>query len=250
MKNLKDKIALVTGASKGIGASIAKDLAAAGASVIVNYATSKVGADKTVAEIAAAGGKAAAIQGDVSKPEEITRMFAAIKQQYGRLDILVNNAGVYKFAPLEEVTPEEFHREFNLNVLGLLLATKEAVRLIGPKGGSVINISSVVPSMAPAYGSVYSATKGAVDSITISLSKELGPRQIRVNSLNPGLVETEGTHAVGALEGEFHESRLKTTPLGRIGQPQDISRIAVFLASDDSYWVSGQAIRAAGGHTI
>jgi 3-oxoacyl-[acyl-carrier protein] reductase len=250
MKNLKDKIALVTGASKGIGASIAKDLAAAGASVIVNYATSKVGADKTVAEIAAAGGKAAAIQGDVSKPEEITRMFAAIKQQYGRLDILVNNAGVYKFAPLEEVTPEEFHREFNLNVLGLLLATKEAVRLIGPKGGSVINISSVVSSMAPAYGSVYSATKGAVDSITISLSKELGPRQIRVNSLNPGLVETEGTHAVGALEGEFHESRLKTTPLGRIGQPQDISRIAVFLASDDSYWVSGQAIRAAGGHTI
>ena len=250
MKNLTDKIALVTGASKGIGASIAKDLAGAGATVIVNYSTSKGGADKTVAEIVAAGGKAAAIQGDVSKPEEITRMFGAIKKQYGRLDILVNNAGVYKFGPLEEVTPEEFHREFNLNVLGLLLTTKEAVRLIGPRGGSIINIGSVVSSMAPAYGSVYSGTKGAVDSITISLSKELGPRQIRVNSLNPGLIETEGTHAVGALEGEFHESRLKTTPLGRIGQPQDISRIAVFLASDDSYWVSGQAIRAAGGHTI
>ena len=250
MKNLTDKTALVTGASKGIGASIAKDLAAAGATVIVNYATSKAGADKTVAEIVAAGGKAAAIQGDVSKPEEITRMFGAIEKQYGRLDILVNNAGVYKFGPLEEVTPEEFHREFNLNVLGLLLTTKEAVRLIGPKGGSIINIGSVVSSMSPAYGSIYSATKGAVDSITISLSKELGPRQIRVNSLNPGLIETEGTHSVGALEGEFRESRLKTTPLGRIGQPQDISRIAVFLASDDSYWVSGQAIRAAGGHTI
>lgn len=249
MKALENKIALVTGASKGIGASIAKHLAAAGATVIVNYATSKAGADKTVAEIVAAGGKATAIQGDVSKPEEITRTFAAIKAQYRKLDILVNNAGVYKFGSLEEVTPEEFHRQFDLNVLGLLMATKEAVRLIGPDGGSVINIGSEVSSMAPAYGSIYSATKGAVNSITMSLSKELGPRQIRVNSLNPGLVETEGTHAVGALEGEFHDSRLKATPLGRIGQPEDISRIAVFLASDDSYWVNGQAILATGGHT-
>lgn len=250
MKNLENKIALVTGAARGIGASIAKDLAAAGATVIVNYATSKTAAEKTVAEIVAAGGKATAIQGDISKPEEISQTFATIKKQYGRLDILVNNAGVYKFGALEEVTPEEFYRQFNLNVLALLLATKEAVRLIGSEGGSVINIGSVVSSMSPAYGSIYSATKGAVDSITISLSKELGPRQIRVNSINPGLVETEGTQAVGALEGEFHDSRLRTTPLGRIGQPEDISRIAVFLASDDSYWVNGQAILAAGGHTI
>ncbi len=249
MKNLENKIALVTGASKGIGASIAKDLAAAGASVIVNYATSKAAAEKIVAEIVAAGGKATAIQGDVSKPVEVSRAFATIKEQYGRLDILVNNAGVYKFGPLEEVTPEEFHRQFDLNVLGLLLATKEAVGLIGPEGGSVINIGSEVSSMPPAYGSIYSATKGAVDSITISLSKELGPRQIRVNSLNPGLVETEGTHAMGALEGEFRDSRLRATPLGRIGQPQDISRIAAFLASDDSYWVNGQVVLATGGHT-
>lgn len=250
MSTLEGKFALVTGASKGIGASIAKDLAAAGASVVVNYATSKAGADATVAEIVDAGGKATAIQGDVSMPKEITRLFAAIKERHGRLDILVNNAGVYKFGPLEEVTPEEFHREFNLNVLGLLLATKEAVRLMGPQGGSIINISSAVSSMAPANGSLYSATKGAVDSITVSLSKELGPRQIRVNSVNPGLIETEGTQAVGALDGEFYDSRLRTTPLGRIGKPEDISRIAVFLASDDSYWVSGQRILAAGGHTI
>lgn len=250
MKNLENKIALVTGAARGIGASIAKDLAAAGATVIVNYVTSKVAAEKTVAEIVATGGKATSIRGDVSKPEEISQIFTIIEKQFGRLDILVNNAGIYKFGALEEVTAEEFHRQFNLNVLGLLLATKEAVRLIGPGGGSIINIGSVVSSMAPAHGSIYSATKGAVDSITISLSKELGPRQIRVNSLNPGLVETEGTQAVGALEGEFHDSRLRTTPLGRIGQPQDISRIAVFLASDDSYWVNGQAILAAGGHTI
>ena len=250
MKNLENKIALVTGASKGIGASIAKHLAAAGATVIVNYSASQAGAEKIVADIVAAGGKATPIQGDFSKPEEITRTFAAIKQQYGKLDILVNNAGVYAFGPLDEVTADEFHREFNLNVLGLLLSTKEAARLIGPEGGSIINIGSVVASMSPAFGSIYSATKGAVDSITVSLSKELGPRQIRVNSLNPGLVETEGSHSQGVLEGDFFDVAVKTTPLGRIGQPADIGRIAVFLASADSYWVNGQSILAAGGQTM
>jgi 3-oxoacyl-[acyl-carrier protein] reductase len=249
MNTLENKIASVTGASKGIGASIAKHLAAAGATVVVDYATSQSGADKVVAEITAAGGKAEAVQGDFSKPEDITRALGEIKRKYGKLDVLVNNAGVYGFSPLDEVTPEEFHREFNLNVLGVLLATKEAVRLIGPEGGSVINIGSVVASMSPAFGSVYSATKGAVDSITISLSKELGPRNIRVNSINPGLIETEGTQTMGVLEGEFHAAALKATPLGRIGQPRDIGRIAVFLASEESYWVNGQAILAAGGQT-
>ncbi len=249
MNTLENKIAFVTGASKGIGASIAKHLAAAGATVVVNYSTSQSGADQVVAEITAAGGKAEAVQGDFSKPEDITRALGEIKQKYGKLDILVNNAGVYKFSPLDEVTPEEFHREFNLNVLGVLLATKEAVRLIGPEGGSIINIGSGAGSMSPANASVYSATKGALNSITISLSKELGPRNIRVNSLNPGLVETEGTHAIGILESEFHDAALKATPLGRIGQPRDIGRIAVFLASEDSYWVTGQAILAAGGQT-
>ncbi len=249
MNTLENKIALVTGASKGIGASIAKHLAAAGATVVVNYATSQSGAEKVVSEITAAGGKAEAVQGDFSKPEDITRALGEIKRKYGKLDVLVNNAGIYNFSPLDEITPEEFHREFNLNVLGVLLATKEAVRLIGPEGGSVINIGSVVASMAPAYGSVYSATKGAVDSITISLSKELGPRNIRVNSINPGLIETEGSQRMGILEGGFHDSVLKATPLGRIGQPRDIGRIAVFLASEDSYWVNGQAILAAGGAT-
>jgi 3-oxoacyl-[acyl-carrier protein] reductase len=250
MSTLANKIALVTGASKGIGASIAKHLGAAGATVIVNYSTSKSGADKTVGEICDAGGRATAIQGDFSRPEDITRTFAAIKQQFGRLDILVNNAGVYSFGPVEEVTPEEFHRLFNLNVLGLLLATKEAVTLIGPEGGSIINIGSLVGSMPPPYSSIYAATKGAVDNLTLSLSKEFGPRKIRVNGLNPGLVETEGTHAAGVLEGDFVENVLKVTPLGRIGQPEDIGTVAVFLASDDSRWVTGQRILVAGGATL
>ncbi|HEY0758484.1 MAG TPA: glucose 1-dehydrogenase [Acidisarcina sp.] len=250
MANLKNKVALVTGASKGIGASIAKHLAAEGASVVVNYATSKEGAEKVVAEITAAGGKATAVQGDFSKPEDITRTFSEVKKQFGKLDVLVNNAGVYKFGALEETTPEEFHRQFNLNVLGLLLATKEALSLIGPEGGSVINIGSVVATMAPAYGSIYSATKGAVDTITIALSKELGPRKIRVNSLNPGLVETEGTQSAGILDGDFLNEAIRQTPLGRIGTPEDIGRIAAFLASDDSYWVNGQHIKAGGGITM
>ena len=247
---LANKIALVTGASKGIGASIAKHLAAAGATVVVNYASSKSGAEETVAEITAAGGKASAVHGDFSKPEDIARTFAEIKQNHDRLDILVNNAGVYSFSPIEQITPEEFHREFNLNVLGLLLAIKEAVKLIGPQGGSIINIGSVVGSMPPPNSSIYSATKGAVDNLTISLSKELGARRIRVNSLDPGLVETEGTHAEGVLEGEFRDNVVKNTPLGRVGAPDDIGPVAVFLASDAAYWVNGSRILAGGGLTI
>jgi 3-oxoacyl-[acyl-carrier protein] reductase len=250
MSTLNNKIALVTGASRGIGTSIAKHLAAAGATVIVNYATSKSGADKIVAEITSAGGKAAATRGDVSKPEDITRIFAEIKQQHGKLDILVNNAGVSSFGPIEQVTPEEFHRQFNVNVLGLLLATKEAAQLIGKEGGSVINIGSIVGSMPPPYTSIYSATKGAVDNLTISLSKEFGARNIRVNGLNPGLIDTDGARAVGSLEGEFHDGQVKSTPLGRIGLPKDIGPIAVFLASDDAYWVNGQLLIAGGGITM
>ncbi len=248
MNSLTNKVALVTGSSKGIGASIAKHLAAAGATVVVNYATSKSGADKVVSEISAAGGKATAVQGDFSKPEDITSTFAEIKKQHGKLDILVNNAGVYNFSPIADVTPEEFHRQFNLNVLGLLLATKAAAELIGADGGSVINIGSAVATMAPAFSSIYSATKGAVDSITIALSKELGPRKIRVNSLNPGGVATEGTKDF--MAGGLFDQLIKTTPLGRIGQPEDIGRIAVFLASEDSFWVNGQRIIAAGGQTV
>jgi len=250
MSKLANKVALVTGASKGIGASIAKHLGVAGATVVVNYSSSKSGADNTVAEITAAGGKAAAIQGDFSKLEDITRVFADIKQQHGKLDILVNNAGVYSFGPLEEVTPEEFHRQFNLNVLGVLLATREAIKLMGSEGGSVINLGSVVGSMPQPFSSIYSATKGAVDNITISLSKELGARKIRVNAINPGLIETEGTQAVGALEGEFYDQALSNTPLGRIGLPDDIGPVAVFLCSDDARWVTGQRILVGGGVTM
>jgi 3-oxoacyl-[acyl-carrier protein] reductase len=249
MSTLNNKIALVTGASKGIGASIARHLGAAGATVVVNYDTSKSGADKVVADITAAGGKAKAIQGDFSKPEDIAATFAQVKKDFGHLDVLVNNAGVYGFAPVEQVEPAEFHRQFNLNVLGLLLATGEATKLIGPSGGSIINIGSVVASMAPPNSSVYSATKGAVDSITISLSKELGPRKIRVNSLNPGLIETEGTHSAGVLETPLLAAA-EAGPAGRFGQPEDIAKIAVFLASDESSWVSGQHIKAAGAYTM
>jgi 3-oxoacyl-[acyl-carrier protein] reductase len=234
MDKLDRKIAFVTGASKGIGAAIAKALASVGATVVVNYATSRSDADKVVADIIAAGGKATAIQGDFSKPDDITRVYAEIAATHERLDILVNNAGVYAFGPIEQVSSEEFHREFNLNVLGLLLSTKAAVPLFGPQGGAVINIGSEVGHMAPPYGSLYSATKGALDAITTSLSKELGSRKIRVNALNPGLIETEGTTSGGFLEGEFSKQILSATPLGRLGRPEDIGRVAVFLASDDS----------------
>ena len=247
MSNLAGKVAVVTGASKGIGASIAEHLAAAGASVVVNYATSKAGGDKVVANITAKGGKAIALQGDVSKQEDITRLFAEAIQAYGKVDILVNNAGIYEFSPLEAITADHFHKQFNLNVLGLLLTTQEAVKHIPATGGSIINISSVVGPMAAATASVYSATKGAVDSITVALSKELGPKNIRVNSLNPGLIETEGVHSAGFIGSDFHKQIEAQTPLGRTGQPEDIAKAAVFVASDDAQWVTGQVILLAGG---
>lgn len=249
MSKLTGKVAIVTGASKGIGASIAEHLAAEGASVVVNYATSKSGADAVVKRITEKGGKAVAVQADVSKPQDITRLFAETKKAYGKLDTLVNNAGVYEFAPLESVTPEHFHKQFNLNVLGLLLTTQEAVKHFNGSGGSIINIGSVVGAMPVATASVYSSTKAAVDAITISLSKELGPKKIRVNSLNPGMVETEGLHTAGITESDFRKTIESQTPLGRIGQPQDIGRAAVFFASDDSAWLSGQVVFAAGGQT-
>src|SRR5882724_4781656 len=248
MSRLKGKVAVVTGASKGIGASIAEHFGAEGASVVVNYASSKSGADAVVKRITAKGGKAIAVQADVSQPKDITRLFAETTAAYGKLDILVNNAGIYEFAPLESITPEHFHKQFNLNVLGLLLTTQEAVKLIDGKGGSIINIGSIVGSMPVATGAVYSAPKGAVDNITISLSKELGPKKIRVNSLNPGMVETEGVRAAGFAESDFRKMIESQTPLeGRIAQPEDIGRAAVFFASDDAGWVTGQAVIAAGG---
>jgi 3-oxoacyl-[acyl-carrier protein] reductase len=244
---LKGKVAVVTGASKGIGASIAEHLAAAGASVVVNYATSKIGADAVVARIVAEGGKAIAVQGDVTKQDDITNLFAETKKAYGKLDILVNNAGFYEFSPLDTITPEHFHKLFNLNVLGLLLTTQEASKLIGPDGGSVVNVGSIVGHMPLPNGSVYSATKAAVDAITVSLAGELGPKKIRVNSLNPGLIETEGLHTAGFAVGDFRNHVEATTPLGRIGQPNDIATVAVFLASAASGWITGQTLTVAGG---
>ena len=247
MSTLKGKVAVVTGASKGIGASIAEHLAAEGASVVVNYSTSKAGADSVVTRITEKGGKAISVQADVSKPQDITRLFAETKAAYGKLDILVNNAGIYEFTPLESVTPEHFHKQFDLNVLGLLLTTKEAVKLIGDSGGSIVNISSIVGPMPIQTASVYSATKAAVDALTVALSKELGPKKIRVNSLNPGMVETEGLHSAGFDESDFRKMVEAQTPLGRIAQPQDIARAAVFFASDDAGWVTGQTLILAGG---
>jgi 3-oxoacyl-[acyl-carrier protein] reductase len=244
---LTGKVAVVTGASKGIGAAIAERLAEAGASVVVNYASSRDGADAVVKRIRAKDGKAIASQADVSKAEDIERLFEETKNVFGRLDILVNNAGVYEFAPLETITPEHFHKLFNLNVLGLLLTTREAAKLIGDHGGSILNIGSIVGEMPVQGASVYSATKAAVDAVTISLSQELGPRKIRVNSLNPGMIETEGLNRTGIAESEFRKETEAHTPLGRIGQPDDIARAAVFFASDDAGWVTGQTLIAAGG---
>ena len=250
-QRLEGKVAVVTGASKGIGASIAKHLADEGAAVVVNYASSKQGADRVVAEITSKGGRAVAVQADVSKHADIKRLFAETKKAFGRLDVLVNNAGMYEFAPLEEVTVEHFHKQFDLNVLGLILASQEAVKHFGSAGGSIINISSLVATLAPATASVYSGTKAAVDAVTRPLAKELGPRNIRVNSINPGVVETEGVHATGAHpihNGDFRKQYEAQTPLGRIGQPQDIAPAAVFFASDDSRWITGETLYITGGY--
>jgi 3-oxoacyl-[acyl-carrier protein] reductase len=246
MSKLKGKVALVTGASKGIGAAIAKALAAEGASVVVNYASSKAGADTVVADIQKAGGKAVAVGGNVSKTQEVQGLVDAAVKHFGRLDVLVNNSGVYEFAPLEEINEEHFNKQFNVNVLGLLLTTKAAAKHLG-EGASIINIGSLVTRITPPGSAVYTATKGAVDAITGVLSRELGPRKIRVNALNPGMVETEGTHTAGFIGSDFHNHAESQTPLGRIGQPNDIASIAVFLASDDSYWLTGEQLYASGG---
>jgi 3-oxoacyl-[acyl-carrier protein] reductase len=246
-KKLAGQVAVVTGASKGIGAGIARALTDEGASVVVNYSSSKQGADRVVAEIAARGGKAIAVQGDVSKQADIERLFSATKKAFGRLDILVNNAGVYELGPLEGVTEDLFHKHFNLNVLGLLLTTKEAVKHMGPEGGSVINIGSSASSLRPANSTVYTATKAAVDAITGVLAKELGPRKIRVNSINPGMIETEGVHAAGFVGSDFQKMVETQAPLGRIGQPDDIAPTAVYLASSDSKYMTGETLLVSGG---
>jgi 3-oxoacyl-[acyl-carrier protein] reductase len=247
MSKLKGKVAVVTGASKGIGAGIAKALAGEGAAVVVNYASSQEGAERVVAEITGAGGKAIAVQGDVARADDLQRLFAETKKAYGRLDVLVNNAGVFNFFPLEEVTDDEFHRQFNTNVLGPILATREAVKYFGDEGGSVINVSSVVSEAAPPFSVVYGATKGALDTVTRVLSKELAGRKIRVNTLAPGGVETEGAHSAGIIGSEFEKQIVAQTPLGRMGQPEDIAKVAVFLASEDAGWLTGERIVAAGG---
>jgi 3-oxoacyl-[acyl-carrier protein] reductase len=247
-KKLEGKVAVVTGASKGIGAEIARQLAADGAAVVVNYASSKAGADKVVAEITAKSGKAVAVKADVANPADITALFAETKKQFGRLDVLVNNAGIYEFSPLEDVTPEHYHRQFNLNVLGLILSTQEAVKHFGPNGGSVVNISSIVSKLAVPGATVYAATKAAVDSVTRTLSAELGPKKIRVNAVNPGMVETEGTHSQGITESDFRKQVEAATPLGRIGKVDDIAPAVVFFASDDSKWVTGETLYIAGGN--
>jgi 3-oxoacyl-[acyl-carrier protein] reductase len=246
MAKLSGKVAVVTGASKGIGAAIAKSLAAEGASVVVNYASSKSGADEVVSAITNAGGKAVAVGGDVSKAAEAQGIVDAAIKNYGKLDILVNNSGVYGFAPIEEITEEHFHKHFNVNVLGLLLTTQAAVKHLG-EGGSIINIGSLVSRSTPPGSAVYTGTKGAVDAITGVLSRELGPKKIRVNALNPGMVETEGTHAAGFIGSDFEKDHLNQVPLGRIGKPNDIASVAVFLASDDAGWLTGQEIFAGGG---
>lgn len=246
-RKLEGKVAVVTGASKGIGAAIARALADEGAAVVVNYSSSKTGADRVVAEIAGRGGHAIAVQGDVSKQVQVERLFAEAKKAFGRVDILVNNAGVYEFAPLENTTEEQFRKHFDLNVLGLLLTTKEAVRHMGPEGGSVINVGSGVSSMRPPNSAVYTGSKAAVDAITGVLAKELGPRKIRVNSINPGMIETEGVHTAGFVGSDFQKMVETQSPLGRMGQPDDIAPTAVYLASADSRYMTGEALLVSGG---
>jgi 3-oxoacyl-[acyl-carrier protein] reductase len=247
MSRLVNKVAVVTGASKGIGAAIAKALAAAGAQVVVNYSSSRAGAEKVVADIVARDGKAIAIQADVSKAADVKRLFAETKRAFGRVDVLVNNAGVYKFHPLEQVEEAEFHRQFEINVLGPLLSTREALNYFGSEGGNVINISSVVSENSTPNTSVYSATKGALDAVTRVLSKELAGRKIRVNTIAPGGTETEGAHELGMIGSEFEKQIVAQTPLGRLGQPDDIAKVAVFLASDESAWLTGERLSVSGG---
>jgi 3-oxoacyl-[acyl-carrier protein] reductase len=247
-KKLDGKVALVTGASKGIGAAIAKELAAEGAAVVVNYSSSKTDGEKVTKEITSLGGKAIAVQANMSKAGDIERLFAESKKAFGQVDILVNNAGIYEFSPLEKVTEEHFHKQFNLNVLGLLLASQTAARQFDGSGGSIINISSVVSTLAIPQSAVYSGTKGAVDAITRSLASELGPRRIRVNAIRPGMVETQGTQVAGITESDMRKQVEAQTPLGRIGQPQDIAGAAVFLASDDSAWITGETFVISGGY--
>jgi len=246
-RKLAGTVGIVTGASKGIGAGIAKYLAAEGASVVVNYASSREGAERVVSEITKEGGKAIAVQGDVAKKKEVEQLFAETKKAFGRLDILVNNAGVYQFAPLEDVTDDQFQRLFGINVFGLILATREALKYFGPEGGSVINIGSTITSGTPPGTVVYAATKGAVDTITRVLAKELGPRKIRVNSINPGVVDTEGAQAMGIPGSDFEKEAVARTPLGRIGLPGDIAPAVGFLASSDSAWITGEILQVAGG---
>lgn len=247
MNSLTDKVALVTGASKGIGAGIAKALGAEGASVVVNYASSRESADRVVAEIVAAGGSAIAVKASVSDPEDVTRLFAETKKAFGKLDVLVNNAGVFKFEPFEAITVAEFHREFSTNVLGPILTIQEAVKQFGFEGGSVINLSSLAGSNSMPMGALYSSTKAAVESLTQGLSAELGPRKIRVNAIAPGYTRSEGTEAKGLLGEENIKHYASITPLGRLGEPADIAAVAVFLASDASFWVTGETIRVGGG---
>ena len=246
-KLLQGKVAIVTGASKGIGAGIAKALAAQGASVVVNYASSKSSADAVVAEITKAGGKAVAVQGSVAKEAEVKRLFAESDEAFGRLDILVNNAGVYQFGALEDVTESEFHRQFDTNVLGPILATREAAKRFPPEGGSVINVSSIASEKGLPGATIYGATKGALDQVTRTHAIELAPRKIRVNTIAPGGVETEGTHSAGIIGSDMETQMIAGTPLGRMGQPDDVADVAVFLASDASRWITGDRIRVAGG---
>jgi 3-oxoacyl-[acyl-carrier protein] reductase len=247
MSRLKDKVAVVTGASKGIGASIARALALEGAAVVVNYSSAKADADKVLADVRSQGGKAIAVQADVSKAADVQRLFEETKKAFGKLDVLVNNAGVYEFSPIGEFTEEQFRRLFDTNVLGVLLTSREAAKYFDGDGGSIINVGSAVTQVTPPASSVYTGTKAAVDAITRVLAKELGPKKIRVNSINPGMVETEGVHAAGFIGSDFQKQAVLQTPLGRIGQPDDIAPVAVFLASQESGWLTGELVTAAGG---
>lgn len=247
MSRLKNRVAIVTGASKGIGAAIARHFAAEGAKVVVNYASSKEDADKVVKTITANGGTAIAIQGDISNQADVSKLFEETKEAFGTLDILVNNAGIYQYLPIEQVSEESFHQQFNINVLGSVFTIQGALKLFGNKGGNIINISSGASNTPLPTGSVYSATKAALDAVTIALSKELSGRNIRINSILPGVVETEGSHSAGFIGSEFEARLVATTPLGRTGQPEDIAKVAVFLASDEAAWITGEKISVSGG---